>query len=1296
MRSARPVQSSSGSSGGGTDQFHSHDDAKDTFDTSNRQTVVLTSTAAAGAVTKITLNDYFTDDGSLDEHDDETDDETLPTPSSGENDDFTFDDSADEQDTAHDDGTIVVTVKGKVNASTYVDSTETLSLDDTETESDTEDDTGTEDDSLPAGQGPGSDSEQDTLTNKALVHGNLTIGDVLDSTQVVVNPDGSIQKSVIDSQNTDNITDDEQDTDSDQHTANVSPPSAGSGNSTPSPGGETDTDQDTLGIKSMLKDMAIGNATVTNTLWKPVANGVLSSVSKLIASGNDTLTDVYRDKATDNLSGPPVGQVSNLPVSDAETDNNADSLFDKYSGKIQEKDYTQLLLTDPATGVKTDLLLGDSVKDTFGGQAGDNTGDNSTANLSPPSQGGATGGSSGTDNFKDNFNASGNDSVTNNGQIILSVTGSPVAGQTVNLTEKLTLNGGDQSQSSVTGGDQEQSSFGTGSAPTDNVTGNETLRSGDNGNQTVAVSGNTTLSIVDPVTNLTTTDTLVDKGSVGLGLKTNDTVTDNHPQSAAGGGEDDLTNNDQLKESLAGGDKSTETLVVSGTSPDGMTINSTNTIGNSSQLSGTASDGDVGSESVGESNGSVTSDTEGDTETAGDDIKLQRKSTDKLQFHLSGTDPLTGLQDDIDVTDDSTDQETDEETDSSTNTEGISQNGTASASSADLKFDDKLTQGGQATDNLKIVIGVQGTDTQGETVNAQETILLNGNATDSVSDEDVGEEDAGIAGAPPSGDTEVVHADVQVHTGITDTITGTITKVDPTTGIKTTTTDNDVFTGTDDEHDHEDETDVRSPGQPDNDTATQNDASTLSIAWNDSENVTQTNPDGSVVGAPTNTTNSGNDTISSNVALTTGSDGTVTKTPTGSHTGSNISSDPSVGTTTWTGQALDQPTLDAFSASATPLSNVSTQGAGQGSNSGSSGSTGSSGGTGSVGSGNAPPIGGRILLEDVLGPESAKSAIGEEESSLRSQEELARKARIQKIIEELPPVEYTKYLVTVDGRAFDIGPELHARWVKAANLTGWSAASSGAIGFPESLEFVNAEITRRARLYFAEQDLYRGNISSWSAAVRNERAGQEMNLLHMDRINRASTAATLGIPVVRGGLSIAGRASLRLAAGRVASAEVLAPGVFARYGGAQQRQALLNRVAETSTLREAKGTVYAFREMERLGYRLEDVSLHYRGNQGVDLVFSQGQRYAVVEAKHGASLSLLKTYKFNLRQGSLDYNTSRLQRYLDFGDGTNDALVNLLLDKAAMGELDSFGAFYRGRSIFELPLGWPSIPAIGR
>ena len=145
---------------------------------------------------------------------------------------------------------------------------------------------------------------------------------------------------------------------------------------------------------------------------------------------------------------------------------------------------------------------------------------------------------------------------------------------------------------------------------------------------------------------------------------------------------------------------------------------------------------------------------------------------------------------------------------------------------------------------------------------------------------------------------------------------------------------------------------------------------------------------------------------------------------------------------------------------------------------------------------------------------------------------------------------------------------------------------------------------------------------------------------------------------------------------------------FARYGGYGQRQALFNRIRETGSISEAKGVVHAFREMQRLGYSLEDVSLHYSGNKGLDLVFSRAGRYAIVEAKHGSYLSSLKTWG-GLRQGSGPYNVSRLQRYLRYGDGTHNVMVNTLRAEAAAGRLESFATFYRSGRIYELPTGWP-------
>lgn len=132
-----------------------------------------------------------------------------------------------------------------------------------------------------------------------------------------------------------------------------------------------------------------------------------------------------------------------------------------------------------------------------------------------------------------------------------------------------------------------------------------------------------------------------------------------------------------------------------------------------------------------------------------------------------------------------------------------------------------------------------------------------------------------------------------------------------------------------------------------------------------------------------------------------------------------------------------------------------------------------------------------------------------------------------------------------------------------------------------------------------------------------------------------------------------------------------------RYGDLTQRQALLTQVSEAGSLSEAKGIIYAFREMKTLGYRLEDVSLKYRGSQGVDLVFSKQGQYAITEAKHSGSLS-------------------RVERYIQDGDGTQTALANRLLDQAYSGQLESFATLYRSRTTYELPIGWPTVTAIKR
>jgi hypothetical protein len=60
------------------------------------------------------------------------------------------------------------------------------------------------------------------------------------------------------------------------------------------------------------------------------------------------------------------------------------------------------------------------------------------------------------------------------------------------------------------------------------------------------------------------------------------------------------------------------------------------------------------------------------------------------------------------------------------------------------------------------------------------------------------------------------------------------------------------------------------------------------------------------------------------------------------------------------------------------------------------------------------------------------------------------------------------------------------------------------------------------------------------------------------------------------------------------------------------------------------------------------------------------------------------------------YNVDRIAKYLAHGSGRHRALAKRLLDEAAAGRLESFAASARSKKLYELPLGWPSVPPILR
>ena len=129
-------------------------------------------------------------------------------------------------------------------------------------------------------------------------------------------------------------------------------------------------------------------------------------------------------------------------------------------------------------------------------------------------------------------------------------------------------------------------------------------------------------------------------------------------------------------------------------------------------------------------------------------------------------------------------------------------------------------------------------------------------------------------------------------------------------------------------------------------------------------------------------------------------------------------------------------------------------------------------------------------------------------------------------------------------------------------------------------------------------------------------------------------------------------------------------------------------VNRSQTEEEARGVIHAFDQMRRIGHKLVNVSLHYKGNQGLDLIFQSQDghlgTYAVMEAKHGKGPDSLAVDENGFVQGSPEYNKDRLGRYLDYGDKTQMAMAKKLLALQYSGKLKSYAAFYGSKSLYEL------------
>ncbi len=134
----------------------------------------------------------------------------------------------------------------------------------------------------------------------------------------------------------------------------------------------------------------------------------------------------------------------------------------------------------------------------------------------------------------------------------------------------------------------------------------------------------------------------------------------------------------------------------------------------------------------------------------------------------------------------------------------------------------------------------------------------------------------------------------------------------------------------------------------------------------------------------------------------------------------------------------------------------------------------------------------------------------------------------------------------------------------------------------------------------------------------------------------------------------------------------------ARNGGYSRYQAIRDALSDGKgrllSRAELDGVKFTIRGVERQGFRL-DGAIKYRGNQGIDLAFSNGPggRFALAEAKSSRGLGSLSVDSLGIRQGSFDFFSTRLQRA-----GRTD-----LLNQLNAGNVDLFGGFSGSGRLFQ-------------
>ena len=491
-----------GSVSGGTDNLSETSSDDDEFNTSDNVKITLTSTNSFGTPTITKITDLAGDKGTFKDGETVSDKETLGPGEVDLRDAIVFDNKSEEKDTATDLLKITISTHGQVGVGESLDSTETLSLSGTSPSSDIYDDPGTDDST------PSSDKESDNSTDTTKTADTIFIEDKLVSTDKTTLADGTVITDSVNNDDTDQITDQETDQTGDNHTD-----TSGAGGSN-----EKTSDDNTFDDEYTGSDNYSNNDNFSATIVAPVVGGTIT-----INDGENLVINNGIAGETDSA----VGEVNTAnPAVDNETDTTDVTNTDQ--GTYKTTDSLSINITDPTTRVVTQITGGDTNTDQFSDDDGVDVTDTTPAGSS-------------TDTETIQAHAKSGDSYVDESSLSISVKGSPSPGVTIDfLNNPATIDLGSDSnddelpcETGGTGTESDEFSKTDAVTLTDNGHSNISdvaiTNDGNWNSKVINESDNTTFGINTPNT-ITSTDVGAETTNTTGGTVVSDSETDKFTQ----------------------------------------------------------------------------------------------------------------------------------------------------------------------------------------------------------------------------------------------------------------------------------------------------------------------------------------------------------------------------------------------------------------------------------------------------------------------------------------------------------------------------------------------------------------------------------------------------------------------------------------------------------------------------------------------------------------------------------------------------------------------------------------------